>query len=54
MGLRNLLRRLTGSGEREEKEPDTREDRSLFDSSEHGQERFGPQPKPTGQEKPKH
>jgi hypothetical protein len=52
--LRDLWRRLTRSGKTEDEEPDTREGRSLFDTSEHGQERFGPQPKPTGQEKPKH
>ena len=54
MVLRDLWKKLTGRGEPEDKEPDAREGRSLFDSSEHGQERFGPQPKPSGQEKPKY
>jgi hypothetical protein len=53
MGLRELWRKLTRRRD-EDDEPDTREGRSLFDSSEHGQERFGPQPPPSGQEKPKH
>jgi hypothetical protein len=54
MGLRDLWRKLIRSGESKDEEPDMRQGRSLFDSSEHGQERFGPQPPPSGQEKPKH
>ena len=40
MGLRDLWRRLTGSGEREEKEPDTREGRSLHDARDEYEQRI--------------
>ena len=55
MALRDLWRKLTGRGEPEDKEPDAREGRSLYASSEQAQQRSGPQwHKPTDQEKPKH